>query len=548
MSTRMALPSTFADKYKPDFGIDWVPHPSPDTLAKLSREELVRYADARRFADLRAEQNPVGSGWTLPMWRKVMEAWDKYSIIVILGGIRSSKSMFASRLCVWAAANIPQAEVRAYHVNEDRSIEDQQRFIWDALPMGMRSLNTKKGMYHSIQYSQKNGFTDNVCILPPHPGAKRGGTIKFGNYRQYQQDAQVTEGFKSHVIWCDEELPPKMFETLIYRTIDYHGRLILTFTTLTGWTSLIQDILGKTRTIEKRYAPLANAQLPVIQESLSRPGLGIFYFWTEDNTFIDTQDFMDKVKLRPREEILARAYGIPTKSISGAFPAFDRDTNVIKESDLPWVKNPDYKVTRYMALDPAGSKNWFMLWLAVDEDGTWWVYREWPDYDDWAVPGNTIEGKPGPAQKGSKKGINDYVEIIKQLEGDEVIFERFIDPRLGAAEKQSLDGAVTIISDLDSLNMAFHPAPGVDIENGLQLITNKLSYDEQKPRSSINAPHLYIVDTCENLIFAMQEYTGKGGKNEATKDPIDCLRYIAVSNPEFLETTKPDLNNRTGVY
>jgi phage terminase large subunit-like protein len=109
--------------------------------------------------------------------------------------------------------------------------------------MGIKSLPTKKGIHHSVQYSQKNGFTDNICILPPHPGAKRGGVIKFGNYRQYQQDAQVTEGFKSHVIWCDEELPAKMFETLIYRTIDYHGRLILTFTTLSGWTSLIQDYL-----------------------------------------------------------------------------------------------------------------------------------------------------------------------------------------------------------------------------------------------------------------------------------------------------------------
>ena len=545
----MVNPNQLADAYRPDFGIEWIPPHERHVLASMPHDQLVKYAQARKYAEMRAEENPVGSGWIMPSWRRVMDAWQKYPIIVILGGQRSSKSSFASRLCVWAAATIPQAEVRAYHVNEDRSVEDQQRFIWDALPQSIRTLPTKKGVYHSVQYSQKNGFTDNVCILPPLPGAKRGGTIKFGNYRQYQQDAQVTEGFKAHLIWADEEIPPKMFETLVYRTTDFHGRIILTFTTLSGWTPLIQDILGRTRTLEKRRSTLLNTDLPVMQESLSRPGAAIFYFWTEDNKFIDTSDFLMKIRGRSRDEILARAYGIPVKSISGAFPAFNKEHNVVAAKDLPWVRNPDYKVTRYMAIDPAGSKNWFMLWVAVDADNTWWVYREWPDYDDWALPGSSAEGKAGPAQKGSRKGIKDYVEMIRDLEGDEEIFERFIDPRLGAAEKQSADGAVTIISQLDDEDMTVVPAPGVDVDNGLQLISNQLAFDEAKPISSVNAPHLFISEECQNFIFAMQEYTAKGGKDEATKDPIDCLRYIAVSNPQFYdEVDLIDPDNRTGVY
>jgi hypothetical protein len=545
----MVNPQQLADLYQPDFGLEWIPPHSREVLATLPHDQLVRYANARKYAEQRAEQNPVGSGWILPSWRSVMHAWKKYPIIVILGGQRSTKSSFASRLCVWAAATIPQAEVRAYHVNEDRSVEDQQRFIWDALPLSVRTLPTKKGVYHSVQYSQKNGFTDNVCILPPLPGAKRGGTIKFGNYRQYQQDAQVTEGFKAHLIWADEEIPPKMFETLIYRTTDYHGRVILTFTTLSGWTPLIQDILGRTRTLEKRRSSILKTDLPVMQESLSRPGAAIFYFWTEDNPFIDTGDFLRKVRGRPRDEILARAHGIPVKSVSGAFPAFNKEYNVVAAKDLPWVRNPEYKVTRYMAIDPAGSKNWFMLWIAVDADDTWWVYREWPDHDDWALPGSGPEGKAGPAQKGSRKGIKDYVELIRDLEGTEEIFERFIDPRLGAAEKQSAEGAVTIISQLDDEDMTVIPAPGVDVDNGLQLIANKLAYDEEKEISSVNAPHLFISEECQNFIFAMQEYTAKGGKDEATKDPIDALRYIAVSNPRFYdEADLIDPENRTGVY
>ena len=460
----------------------------------------------------------------------------------------SSKSVCASRLALWTAATIPNSEVRCFHVNEDRSIEDQQRMIYDALPLGIKSLSTKKGMHHSLQYSQKNGFTDNVCILPPIPGARRGGMIKFGNYRQFMQDAQVAEGFKSHLIWCDEECPQKLFETLWFRTIDYHGRIILTFTTLGGWTPLIQDILGRTKTIEKRYAPLLKKELPIMQESLSRPGAVIYYFWTEDNAFIDTSDFLQKIGQRPKDEILARAYGIPTKAIAGVFPGFNKDVNVLPHDQMPWVKKPDYKVTRYMVIDPAGSKNWFMLWLAIDAAGTWWVYREWPDFDDWALPGNTAEGKPGPAQKGSKKGIKDYVALIKDCEKDEEIYERYIDPRLGAAEKQSEEGATTIISDLDDQNMTVIPAPGVDIENGIQLINNLLAWDDTKPRDSINGPKLYISDRCQNLIFAMSEHTGQGGRSEATKDPIDCLRYLAVSAPEYFDARDFTPQTKTGCY
>jgi hypothetical protein len=339
-----------------------------------------------------------------------------------------------------------------------------------------------------------------------------------------------------------------MFDTLTYRTTDFHGRVILTFTTLTGWTPLVQDILGRTRTLKKRRSPILNVDLPVVQESLSRPGAIIFYLWTEDNVFIDTSDFRRKLVGRPREDILARAHGIPSKSVKTAFPGFNKEVNVVPHESLPWIKNPDYKVTRYMAIDPAGSKNWFMLWIAVDADDTWWVYREWPDYDDWALPGNTAEGKPGPAQLGSKKGIKDYVEIIRDMEKGEEVYERFIDPRLGAAEKQSAEGAVTIISQLDDEEMVVIPAPGVDIDNGLQLLANKLAYDDTKDLSSVNAPHLYVSDRCANFIFAMQEYTAKGGKDEATKDPIDAARYIAVSNPGFFEMAKTDHQPRTGVY
>lgn len=541
----------YADEYQPDFGIPWVPILPRSTFDDWSLEEVANYVRIRKQAEANAELNPVGAGWTLPMWQLFMANWKKYQNHVFLGGNRSTKSTLSTRMAVWAAATIPQAEVRCFHVNDDRSVEDQQRMVWEALPPGIKNLPVKKGISHAVSYNQKNGFTDNICILPPLPGCRRGGSIKFQNYRQYQQDAQIAEGFKSHLNVLDEECPPKLFETLQYRTVDYHGRTILAFTTLTGWTALVQDILGKTRTLKKRFAPLVGKELPVMQESLSRPGTAIYYFWTEDNAFIDTRDFISKIKGRPRDEILARAYGIPTKSIIGAFPSFNKEVHIIEHEKLPFIKDPKYKVTRYMAIDPGGSKNWFLCWVAIDAAGTWFVYREWPDYDDWALPGNTAEGKPGPAQKGSRNGIKDYVELIRQCEGEEQIYERLIDPRMGAAEKQSEDGATTIISDLDLQDMTVIPAPGVDIDNGIMLIKSLLKYDDNKPLDSMNSPKIYFSDRCQNIIYAMSEYTAKGGKDENTKDPIDVIRYLAVSNIQYIEAhdqNDPNTYGRTGSY
>lgn len=539
--------SHFADEYQPSFGVDWVPYFTQAQVDAMDEEQLRVAWETRVEVEENGKLDPVEWGWVLPGWRQSMAAWKSHHIHVILGGNRSSKSSYAARLCVWAARTIPEAEIRCWHVNQDRSVEDQQRFIWEALPEALKASGKRKGPNWSIQYTQKNGFAGNVCILPPLPGCVRGGTIKFNNYRQFQQDEQVAEGFKAHLVWADEEMPHKLFETMLPRLWDHHGRLVMTFTTLQGWTPLIQDVLGRAEAVEKRFADLLNTKLPVIQDSRSRPGARIFYFWTEDNPFINAGYFKEGLNGRPKEEILARAYGVPSKSATSRFPKFSREVNVVKKADLPWVKQADIPVIRWMALDPAGSKAWFMVWVAIDATGAWYVYREHPT-DTWAEASSDVKGKRGPGQRGSGMGIDDYVGLITDLEGEEQIWERVIDPRMGAAEVKTREGATSIISELDSAGMVFQPAPGVDIEHGLQLLNDLMTYDDQKPVSAMNRPKFFVSEECENTIFALLEYTGAGGKDEAVKDPVDVLRYLAVAGAEFIDPKMPVVTGGMGGY
>ncbi len=52
--------------------------------------------------------------------------------------------------------------------------------------------------------------------------------------------------------------------------------------------------------------------------------------------------------------------------------------------------------------------------------------------------------------------------------------DRLIDPRLGAAKYQTSHGASSIIEDLSDAGLTFNPAPGLDIEDGLQALQSKM--------------------------------------------------------------------------
>ena len=121
------------------------------------------------------------------------------------------------------------------------------------------------------------------------------------------------------------------------------------------------------------------------------------------------------------------------------------------------------------------------------------------------------------------------------LENGEDICERYIDPRAGATKAVTDDGGVSLVDMLDDgeIPMHFTPAAGIKIEQGVAMINDGFSYDMSQDLSEKNKPKLYISESCQNLIYAVKEWTGQDGEKGATKDPIDCLRYLMVMDPEY---------------
>ena len=517
----------------------WKPHailkPPTDTeLAAMEADDLIQLHSLYHEAISNAERDPYRYGFRLPHWSKGEEAFNEVSEVLCLGGNRSGKTRFGAYAVVRAAVENPNSEIFCFAQNSEVSIRQQQSAVWESLPIEYRQKQTTAGCY--INYSRKNGFTDSSLILP------NGSQIIFKTYSQFSNNPTILEGaelgskdpkYANIGVWLDEYLlGPELISTLRFRLATREAKMLVTFTPIDGYTEVIKEYLDGATTIESREADLLKGELvPYVQRSKHR-NASVHYFHSQDNPFGGYERIRETLIGRPREEILIRAYGVPVKSHATKFPRFNTAVNVVPPESIP-----KSNVTRYCIIDPAGSKNWFMCWVAVDASGTYWVYREWPGVDvgDWAE-WKSGKWQPGEGAKGQGFGIRDYVDLIHDLEAGEEIYERLIDPRLGAAKYQGSDGASSIIEDLAEEGIICIPAPGIDIEDGLQALIGKMSYDTTKALDSVNRPHFYISNECENIIHALAEYTGEQGLKEAWKDPIDVLRYAAVSDIDHVES------------
>tara|TARA_R100000458_G_scaffold12923_1_gene10766 strand:+ start:3461 stop:5104 length:1644 start_codon:yes stop_codon:yes gene_type:complete len=518
------------------------PHPvlpAPDekmieaVLKQPNGEELLAsYIIDREETIRRENEDPFNFGYEPDNWRDADDLLAEYDELLINGGNRAGKSCYAAKRVVQMAVRVPNARIWCLHTTSMSSVQMQHPLIHQYLPLEWK--NAKKGRVTNILYSQKNGFGNNTFIGP------NGSQVTFLNFAQ---EKRVIEGGEVDMVWIDEGFDElDWIETLRYRLItrrglgDGRGKLLMTFTPITGFSPVCREYLAGFETIRSEKSELlpgqnvkgvALGEMPYIARS-GRKNSAVMWFHTKMNPYQDWDSMVKQLTGRPRQEIKIRAYGFADDATTTQFPQF-KSHNII-----PHDRIPTENVSRYFATDPGGQKNWFMLWVAVDEHGRKYIYREWPDNAEWAVPGPG-DGKKGLAQtQDVVLGIADIVELIKELEGEEAIEERYIDPRMGATQAAGKLGGTSYIDLLADEGMDVLPSAGLRIDQGVGMINDWLAYDEDRPISIDNEPSLYVSEKCENLIYCMRTWANRE-KDGATKDPIDTLRYMAVMNPTYLD-------------
>jgi len=490
--------------------------------------ELIQLREDKITAE---KEDPYRHGYEPFHWKDADEMLKNKEELLILGGNRAGKTEYAAKRAIFTLCNKPNSIVWCIHTTSMSSVQMQQNVIWKYIPSEYKTM--KKGRITNIQYSLKNGFSHNSFVFP------NGSQCIFMNYAQ---DKVVIEGGEPDFIWCDELVPLDWVQTLRYRILTRRGRLLITFTPIGGFSQVVKEYVNGckfTKTMKADILPqnlihvagCPKGHMPYLAEGRSKTS-GIIWFHSKFNVYSPFDQMVKQLDNKTDYEKKIRAYGWAQALVGSQFPMFS-EAHIIKEDKIP------QEGTNYMSCDPAGARNWFMLWCRATKEGDFYIYREFPDetYGEWALPDSKADGREGPAQRSSAgRGIDEYKGLIRDFEGEgEEIAERYIDPRAGATQAIGKEGGFTLIDLLNDGDdpMFFKPAAGVKIDQGVSIINDWLYFDQSEPITYINKPKLFISEKCQNLIYSMREWTGGDGDKGAAKDPIDALRYIVVMNPVF---------------
>ncbi len=487
---------------------------------------------------LASTEDPLRHGFDLPGWDRIKQSCKQYDEIVALGGNRSGKTTGCAKMVMQSVTESQDGHIVCFSQNEDTSVKVQQAAIWEMMPREFKKKT--KGIEGYINFSMQNGFTAKSFIFPDTRTR-----VDFKTYTQFTNNATILEGFEFGFkdpkdlnigAWLDEYLgDAALVNTLRFRLATRDSKMLIGFTPIDGFTPFISEYLKGAETLENRHAELLDRDVPVVQYSPSREA-AVVYLHSDENPFGGYERIAKDLKDRPEDEILVRAYGVPVKSMTSLLPMFSTSVNVL--SDTPnrhGMQMPDFtnkkEFTCYHIVDPAGARNFSMIWAAVNKDGETYVIKEWPDretYGEWAIFGDP-KWKFGPAAKKIGLDIGSYAELFEQIEeelGIEVS-ERIGDSRYFARENENNEDLFTSFGDYD---MHFIPSSGVKEETGIAALDEWLAYNPDAKIDKANRPMLYVDQACGNLIDSIVNYNSQGKNDEALKDFFDLLRYLRMIN------------------
>ncbi len=315
----------------------------------------------------------------------------------------------------------------------------------------------------------------------------------------------------------------------------------------------------------------------------------VVFFETCDNPYGNPPEVWKMIRAGSRAYIKERWYGIASKAASARFPKFSVKKHVLADESIPKLG------TNYLIGDPAEGRNFFFIWVRR-VGKRFYIYREWPSFYEipvigvpgaWALPdGKHPDGKRGPAQDPFGYGLESYKREIARLEGwadfggedflqkgakgakgmgmgegegdsrcsgkepgelkpvaewdewngaRERVEMRYLDSRAASSPRIENDRPVTLQERFLDIGLNFELTPGDDIAEGVTLVNDLLDWDEGGAEDDLNCPHLYVASGCRNVIFALQNWTGKDGRRGACKDPVDVVRYMALLGLEEVD-------------
>lgn len=560
----------------------------------VDAEQVVKLRDQREVKIKREKEDRFRYRCEPEMWREIdlqmarkrLENPGVQLELLVMGGVRGSKTDFTHSRAMLHFFYCHEAWVWGLHETQTSSKRIQQRRFMEFFPteLNPESGKMKKDRKTKMNYSEGAGFTGDsfslkwTCRDEDGNEYEAGGLCDFKFYRSTDSSLQGSE------LTCavsDELVPLETVDTvrerLLSRSQDtrhpkflariakavamleagetlpgpligaiYHGVHLIGFTPKEGYSNTVANFLdGSRTTVEVPAELMPGKMVPRFKQPKKRTRL-VAYLHTYDNAHKGNWPAMvQQCKEATEGYIRIIAYGDTAKGWSVRFAKFRDTVHVVTRDALP------KKGTWYHVIDPHGDRMWFMVWALVCPNGNVYIVREAPlegdfipdigDPGPWALT-STLgfrNGDKGDGQEGRGWGIRRFVEEIKRVEveigkwwnvnGESIVpFERIVDSRGGQAPTMHAGAKSTIFDDLEATDLTgFALADGGRLSDGDQKINDALDYEDTG-----RAPTLYICADCPAVLFMLQNYGNPlKPKDEACKEPRDCLAYLLLAEP-----------------
>ena len=562
-------------------------------------------------------------------------------MLLILGGQRSGKSEYSAKRGALMLVKKVGSRVYPMHMSNPRSVRDQQPLFYKYMPPEWRTQMATVTAY--IKYKKKTGFSENSFITPNDSECTFLNYMQDRDTALQGLEADLI--LPDELIPADwvEEIRNRLITRagraiLTFTPINGYSPTVKIFCDgaaaaqkgmaylcpVDGGEREEGPALGITRQeydelwkmeVEKGYiaqSPGSRAEdvygWILKEEARSQPpspGYGgpgksvvssqnrrfeelprvlkcvderkaVVYFWGQDNPYGNLKESIAGLRKKTAAMVRERFYGQAEKTISAMFPTFNREVHVIKRSDVPTEGR------RYMFVDPAADRNYFIAWFIVIK-GIVYYYREWPGKYEipgigmpgpWAIPSGRNDGMNdgarGDAQRSFGFGSLKYKMEIARLEGweeyrkweksgekfideeelidwaggdpdstetraDEIMEDRFMDSRAASAPRIENDRPVTLQTVFDEIGLYFNLTPGAEIQDGVSKINSALNYEKDDDGKMLTAPKFFICEDCENAIYAMENWMNVDRDKGAMKEPIDLIRYFYTADLDYAD-------------
>lgn len=199
-----------------------------------------------RIPEIRRKMLAERTGWdearVWPRWRDGLCSnlgMPHYlSELLMMGANRAGKTDISAKMCHEAGMDANR-KVWIGSQQWANSLDTVQERMHRYLPKEWRKDVRSPEEY--IKYSSKNGFTGNSFVN------RMGTKFKFLFYTQKREDA--LEGPECHFGWMDEEVPFDFLESLRMRVASVAGRILMSFTPVSGYTPVVADYLEGMRVV-----------------------------------------------------------------------------------------------------------------------------------------------------------------------------------------------------------------------------------------------------------------------------------------------------------